>query len=78
MIENPVLKAKQLLSDEFFKNVVEKQRMLYINNILNSLEDAIDVRERTLAKLRGLEEFVASIESISATSEMEKKRWKIF
>lgn len=71
-------RATRLLSDDFFQDVVKKQRELYISNILNSPEDAVNVRERTLAKLRGLEEFIASIESISATSEMVKKRWKIF
>lgn len=78
MIERQPEKAARLLSDDFFQDVVKKQRELYISNILNSPEDAVDVRERTLAKLRGLEEFIASIESISATSEMVKKRWKIF
>lgn len=68
------LKAHSYLNDEFFKDVVEKQRSLYINNILNSADDAVDLRERERLKLRGLEEFIASIESIAADREIDKKR----
>jgi len=70
-------RAKTLLQDEFFTELVEKQKALYINNILNSEDDAVDVRERTLLKLRGLEEFIASLESVSVQDQVEKKRWKI-
>lgn len=71
-------RAKTLLQDEFFTELVEKQKALYINNILNSEDDAVDIRERTLLKLRGLEEFVASLESVAAQDQIEKKRLKIF
>lgn len=78
MIENPHLRAQTLLNDDFFKDVVKKQRELYINNVLNSDEDAVDVRERSLQKLRGLDEFIASLQSIAASAEIKEKRWKIF
>ena len=71
-------RARTLLQDEVFLDVVEKQRALYINNILNSADDAVDDRERTLLKLRGLEEFVASLQSLAKTKEIKEKRWKIF
>lgn len=78
MIENPVERAAHLLSDEFFQDVVKKQRELYIRNILNSSEDAVDERERSLLKLRGLDEFIASLESTAKTVDVVKKRWKVF
>jgi hypothetical protein len=78
MIENPHLRAATLLNDDFFKDVVKKQRELYINNVLNSDEDAVDVRERSLQKLRGLDEFIASLQSMAASAEIKEKRWKIF
>ncbi len=78
MIENPHIRATTLLNDDFFKDVVKKQRELYINNVLNSDEDAVDVRERSLQKLRGLDEFIASLESLAASDEIKTKRWKIF
>jgi len=54
--------------------VVEKQRLMYINNILDSPDDALDLRERERLKLKGLEEFIASLKSIAASKEMDKKR----
>ena len=78
MIENPHLRAATLPNDDFFKDVVNTQRQMYINNVLNSDEDAVDVRERSLQKLRGLDEFIAALESIAASSEIKAKRWKIF
>ena len=78
MIENPHLRAATLLNDDFFKDVVNTQRQMYINNVLHSDEDAVDIRERSLQKLRGLDEFIASLESIAASAEIKAKRFKIF
>lgn len=72
------LRAKNLLADEFLQDVVKKQRELYISNILNSADHDIDTRERSLLKLRALEEFIASIESIAKNSEIKDKRLKFF
>ena len=78
MIENQEGRAKTLLDDELFKTVVEMQRSLYINHILNSAEDAVDERERSLLKLRGLDEFIASLQSIAKSKDIREKRWQIF
>ncbi len=78
MIDNPVGRATTLLKDDFFQDVVKKQRQMYIDTVLNSHEDAIDIRERALQKLRGIDEFIASLESIAATNEIKGKRFKIF
>lgn len=58
--------------------VVEKQRLLYIRNILNSAEDDVEFRERSLLKHRALDDFIATLESIAAQTEIDKRRWKIF
>jgi len=71
-------RAKNILADEFFTSVVKEQRELYINNILNSREDDIDSRERSLLKLRAIEEFIANLESIAKSNEIKEKRWKVF
>jgi hypothetical protein len=71
-------RAKNILADEFFAGVVKEQRELYINNILNSRDDDIDTRERSLLKLRALEEFIANIESIAKSNEIKERRFKIF
>jgi hypothetical protein len=78
LIENPTARAKTLLADDFFQGVVKKQRELYISNILNSAEEDVDLRERTLLKLRALEEFISSLESIAKDGEIKDKRLKIF
>jgi hypothetical protein len=78
LIDNPVGRATTLLKDDFFQDVVKKQRQMYIDTVLNSHEDAIDIRERALQKLRGIDEFIASLESIAATKEIKEKRFKIF
>lgn len=75
---NSTERAKGLLTDEFFTGVVEKQRQLYISTILNSAEDAVEVRERALLKLRAIDEFMASLESIAKSGEIKEKRWKVF
>ena len=71
-------RAKNLLNDEFFIGVVEKQRSSYIHNIVNSdLQDA-DVRESAYLKVRALDEFIATLQSLAQQPEIEKKRWKVF
>lgn len=71
-------RAKNLLNDEFFMVVVEKQRSSYIHNIVNSdLQDA-DVRESAYLKVRALDEFIATLQSLAQQPEIEKKRWKVF
>jgi hypothetical protein len=71
-------RAATLLNDEFFKDVVEKQQKMYIQTILNSREEDIDLRERALIKHRAIEEFIASIQAIADNKEIDRKRFKIF
>ena len=75
---NQAERARALLKDEFFLDVVKLQQELYIGNILNSSETDVDLRERSLIKHRAIAELVASLESIAAQTEIDKKRWKIF
>lgn len=78
MIPNKQEQAERLLRDEFFQAVVKLQQEGYISLILNSSEDDVEVRERSLVKYRAIEEFVASIESMSKQKDIDKKRLKIF
>lgn len=78
MIPNKQEQAERLLGDEFFQAVVKLQQEGYISLILNSSEDDVEVRERSLLKYRAIEEFVASIESMSKQKDIDKKRLKIF
>lgn len=71
-------RAKRLLDDDFFQDVVKQQQEAYISTILNSSDMDVDARERALQKYRCLEEFVASIQSIADNRLIEKKRLKFF
>lgn len=75
---NEAERAQAYLQDEFFLGVVEKQRSLYINNIVNSSAEDVEGREMNYLKLRVLDEFIASIRSIADDSLVERKRWKVF
>ena len=75
---NQAERAQAYLQDEFFLDVVEKQRLLYINNIINSNAEDVEGREMNYLKLRVLDEFIASLQSISDDKLVEKKRWKVF
>ena len=75
---NNAERAQAYLQDEFFLDVVEKQRSLYISNIVNSSAEDVEVREMNYLKLRVLDEFTASIRSIADDKLVERKRWKVF
>ena len=71
-------RAQNLLTDEFFTDVVKMQRELYIYNIVNSSPEQVDEREAAYTKLRALDEFIATLESLAKQPEVEKKRMKFF
>ena len=75
---NNAERAQAYLQDEFFLDVVEKQRQLYISNIVNSSAEDVEGREMNYLKLRVLDEFIASIQTIADDKLIEKKRWKVF
>jgi aminopeptidase C len=75
---NNAERAQAYLQDEFFLDVVEKQRSLYISNIVNSSAEDVEGREMNYLKLRVLDEFTASIQSIADNKLVERKRWKVF
>ena len=75
---NNAERAQAYLNDEFFLGVVEKQRELYISNIVNSSAEDVEGREMNYLKLRVLDEFIASIQTIADDKLIEKKRWKVF
>lgn len=75
---NKVDRAKNLLIDEFFVELVEAQKEVYKSYIFGSPEHDVEGRERALVKLRTIEEFEASIRSIADQGEIEKKRIKVF
>ena len=70
-------RARVFLTDDFFMELVENQKLLYKNNIFNSNEDDVDFRERSLVKLRAIEEFLSSIQAVADDTQIKDKKWKI-
>lgn len=74
---NKAERAKVLLSDDFLRELVENQKLLYKNNIFNSDENDVEFREKSLTKLRAIEEFEASIQAVADDKQIQAKKWKI-
>ena len=70
-------RARVLLSDEFLMELVENQKLLYKNNIFNSDENDVELREKSLIKFRAIEEFLASIQAVADDKQIQAKKWKI-
>ena len=75
---NKVDRATTLLGDEFFVELVDAQKEVYKSYIFGSQEDDVEGREKALIKLRAIEDFEASIQSIAQQGEIEKKRIRFF
>ena len=74
---NRAERAKVLLSDDFLMELVENQKLLYKNNIFNSAEDDVELREKSLIKYRAIEELLSSIQAVADDKQIKQKKWKI-
>ena len=77
-MNNKVDRAKIYLQDEFFMELINAHKDVYKSYIFGSAEHDVEGRERALVKLRAIEEFEASIQSIADQGEIEKKRIRVF
>ena len=77
MSYNKSERARGYLSDEFFLELVENQKLLYRNNIFDSNEYDVEVREKNFLKLKVMDEFIASIQALADDKQIAEKRWKI-
>ena len=75
---NKAESANNYLMDEFFMELVNAQKDLYKSYIFNSADEDVDGRERALIKLKAIEEFEASLQSLVQQSEIDKKRIRFF
>ena len=78
MSYNKSERARAYLSDEFFLELVESQKVLYRNNIFDSNEYDVEVREKNFLKLKVMDEFIASIQALADDKQIAEKRWRIF
>jgi len=77
MSYNKSERARAYLSDEFFLELVESQKVLYRNNIFDSKEHDVEVREKNFLKLKVMDEFIATIQALADDKQIAEKRWKI-
>jgi len=75
---NKAERANHYLRDEFFMELVGAQKDLYKSYIFNSADQDVDGRERALIKLKAIEEFEASLQSLVQQSEIDKRRIRFF
>ena len=78
MSYNKSERARAYLSDEFFLELVENQKLLYRNNIFDSNENDVEVREKNFLKLKVMDEFIATIQALADNKQIAEKRWRIF
>ena len=64
--------------DEFFMELVNAQKDLYKSYIFGSADHDVEGREKALVKLRAIEEFEASLQSLVQQSEIDKRRIRFF
>jgi hypothetical protein len=77
MSYNKSERARAYLSDEFFLELVESQKVLYRNNIFDSNEFDVEVREKNFLKLKVMDEFIATIQALADDKQIAEKRWRI-
>lgn len=69
--------AANLLRDDYFKAELDKLRQQEIDTIVNSRLDDIDKRENAYRMIKALQLIRTHFESIAASKQIERKRWKI-
>ncbi len=77
MIENRSERAKTLLDDEFFQEVMDVLKKQQIDVIINSNENDCDLRENSYRNIRVLDLIVAHLQGIADSDKIKEKRWKI-
>jgi hypothetical protein len=75
---NKAERAKNYLMDEFFMELLNAQKDLYKSYIFGSAEHDVEGREKALVKLKAIEEFEASLQSLVQQSEIDKRRIRFF
>lgn len=70
-------RANAVLNDEFFMGEIEAMKNAELMTIVNSQPNQVEEREFAYNRLNALQSVITHFESIAATSEIVKKRWKI-
>lgn len=69
--------AKNLLNDDFFKEVVENLKKEQISVIINTNSDEVDIRENAYRHIRTIELITGHLEGLASETAIKEKKWKI-
>ena len=69
--------AKNLLNDDFFKEVIDNLKKEQISVIINTNRDEVDEREAAYSHIKTLDLFLGHLQGIAAETKIQEKKWKI-
>ena len=69
--------AKNLLNDDFFKEVIENLKKEQISVIINTNSDEVDIRENAYRHIRTIELITGHLEGLASETAIKEKKWKI-
>ena len=69
--------AKNLLNDDFFKDVLDNLKKEQISVIINTNADEINKREDAYRHIRTLELITGHLEGLASETVIRDKKWKI-
>jgi protein tyrosine phosphatase len=69
--------AKNLLNDDFFKEVIDNLKKEQISVIINTSDEESDRRESAYRHIKSIELITAHLEGLASETVIRDKKWKI-
>ena len=69
--------AKNLLNDDFFKEVIDNLKKQQISVIINTNSSDIGVREDSYRNIKAIELITGHLEGLASETLIKEKKWKI-
>ena len=69
--------AKNLLNDDFFKEVIDNLKKQQISVIINTSSSDIGVREDAYRHIKTIELITGHLEGLASETLIKEKKWKI-
>ena len=69
--------AKNLLNDDFFKEVIDNLKKDQISVIINTSAEESDKRENAYRHIKTVELIIGHLEGIASETLIKEKKWKI-
>lgn len=69
--------AKNLLADDFFKEVIDNLKKEQISVIINTSVEECDRREEAYRHIKTIELITGHLEGLASESLIKEKKWKI-